>query len=147
MSPVNFEVVVEGDALDFSPVANRAIDKAFELMATEVWGNIAREAPTDEGRLGGSFELVREGSRQWRVFTNALYATFVHDGTGIHGPVGRRIVPKRASVLVYRWMGKTWFSKSVAGQKPNPFADRAIAQAETRAEDFAKLAIRQVFDS
>ncbi len=140
-----FEVEVSGEATDLGPNVNRALDKAVELMALDVWGNVAREVPTDEGRLGGSFEIKRKGAREWSIFTNVAYAAFVNDGTGIHGPAGRRITPRRAAVLVFQWMGTTWYRRSVAGQKPNAYADRAVDKASSRARDFADIAIREVF--
>ncbi len=139
------EILVGGDVLELSPRATRAIDKAVELTATETWGNIAREAPTDEGRLAGSWTLTRKGQRVWSVATNVLYAEMVNDGTGIYGPAGRRITPKRAAVLVFKWMGQTWFRPSVAGQRKNPYADRAVEKAGRRAQDFADIAIRKEF--
>ena len=141
-----FDISVAGEiAENFSGRANRALDKAVELLALEVWGNVAREAPTDEGRLAGSFEIDRIGSRAWSIFTNVKYAAFVNEGTGIYGPAGRRITPRRASVLVFRWLGTTWFRRSVAGQKANAYADRSVDKASSRAQDFADIAIREVF--
>ncbi len=140
-----FSVEVSGDALELAPDVNRAVDRAVELLALEVWGNVAREAPTDEGRLGGSFEISQKAARVWSIFTNVKYAAFVNDGSGIHGPAGRRITPRRASVLVFRWMGTTWYRRSVSGQRANPYADRAVDKAAKRAGDFADIAIREVF--
>ncbi len=141
-----FDIEVSGEiAENFSSNANRALDKAVELMALDVWGNVAREAPTDHGRLAGSFEIKSIGSRAWSIFTNVKYAAFVDEGTGIHGPAGRRITPKRASVLVFQWLGDTWYRRSVAGQKANAYSERAVDKAASRARDFADIAIREVF--
>ena len=140
-----FEVVVSGEAVDLVPNVNRALDKAVELMGIDVWGNVIREVPTDEGVLGGSFELDRTGQREWTISTNVKYANFVNEGTGINGPAGRRITPKRASVLVFKWLGKTWYRRSVAGQKPNKYADRAVKLSASRAKEFADIAVREVF--
>ena len=141
----NFEILVGDETIQLSDRGTRAIDKAIELAATEVWGNMAREAPTDEGRLAGSWQLTRKGPRTWSVATRVLYASFVNDGTGIYGTVGRRVTPKRAAVLVFQWMGQTWFRRSVKGQQANPYADRAVDKASGRAQDFADIAIRQEF--
>ncbi len=140
-----FEIIVGDETVQLSEGGTRAINKAVELMATEVWGNIAREAPTDEGRLGGSWEMTRKGPRTWSIATRVLYAKMVNDGTGIYGEAGRRITPKRAAVLVFQWMGETWFRGSVKGQKANPYVDRAVDKASNRAQDFANVAIRQEF--
>ena len=140
-----FSIDVSGEATEFAPDVNRSLDRAIELLAIEVWGNVAREAPTDGGRLGGSFEINQKRAREWVIGTNVKYAAFVHDGTGIHGPAGRRITPRRASVLVFRWMGSTWYRRSVAGQRPNPYGDRAVKKATKRVQEFADIAIREVF--
>lgn len=139
------EIIVQGDVFELNERGSRAVDKAIQLMATEIWGNVGREAPVDEGRLAGSWELDREGPYSWRIHTNVLYASYVHEGTGIYGPAGRRIVPVRAQVLAFEWMGQLWFRKSVAGQRANPFADRAIDKAAPRAQEFADMAIAEVF--
>ncbi len=142
---LDFEIVIGTETIQLSERGTRAIDAAVKLVATEVWGNLARESPTDEGRLGGSWELTKKGPRTWSVATRVLYASFVHDGTGIYGPAGRRITPQRAAVLVFQWMGQTWFRRSVTGQQANPYADRAVAKASGRAQSFADIAIRQEF--
>ncbi len=142
---INFELLVGGEPIQLSERGTRAIDKAVKLVATEVWGNMAREAPTDEGRLAGSWELTQKGPRTWSVATRVLYASFVNDGTGIYGPAGRRITPQRAAVLVFQWMGQTWFRRSVTGQQANPYADRAVDKASGRAQTFADIAIKAEF--
>ena len=45
------------------------------------------------------------------------YATWQEEGTGIYGPVGARIFPTRAKVLVFDWpaAGGTVFARSIAG--------------------------------
>ncbi len=118
-----------------------AVAHATRLTATEVWGNIGREAPTDHGRLAGSFEMMQRTPLEWVIWTNVLYAIFVHDGTGIHGPIGEPITPVSSSVLVFEYQGETVFARSVEGQHPNPFADRAVRSAEDRATEFMELAV------
>lgn len=146
MSELEFELTVDLSQLEQLPdMGRQAMSRAVQLMATEVWGNIARESPVNEGRLAGSWQLTETGDLEWTIGTEVRYASFVHEGTGIHGPAGARITPVSAQVLAFQWMGELWFLKSVAGQEPNPFADRAVARAETRAEDFAQIAIAEVF--
>ncbi len=142
---IDFELLIGGEPIQLSERGTRAIDKAVELVATEVWGNMAREAPTDEGRLAGSWQLTRKGPRTWSVATRVLYASFVNDGTGIYGPAGRRITPQRAAVLVFQHMGTTWFRPSTRGQRANPYADRAVDKASGRAQAFADIAIKAEF--
>ncbi len=67
-----------------------------------------------------------------RVGTNVFYALFVHEGTGIYGPKGVPITPKRAKFL--RWRKKQGggyvYAKIVKGMRPNPFLKNAISAAK-----------------
>lgn len=129
---------------DFVSLAKEACKRAVELLALDVWANIRKEAPTDKGRLAGSFNLEQIGDFAWRIYTNVLYALFVHEGTGVHGPIGQPIVPVRARYLAFEWQGKMWFLKSVKGQEPNPYADRAINMSEQRSQEFVRKALDEV---
>ena len=42
-------------------------------------------------------------------------------GTGIHGPKGRKIVPKKGKFLVFEGKDGLVFARSVEGMKPQPF--------------------------
>lgn len=136
----------EEDIRRFLDLSTRVYNRALELLAQEVWGHIGREAPTDEGKLAniGNWSLEQMGNLAWRIHTNVAYALFVHEGTGIYGPVGKPIVPKRARYLVFEWQGRTWFLKSVKGQKPNPYADRAMDAASARTQEFIQTAISEM---
>jgi len=134
----------EEDLRRFTELARSVFSRATHILAHEVWGNISREAPTDHGRLAGSFMIEPLNEYDWRIYSNVEYSLFVHEGTGIYGPTGQPIVPQRASVLVFDWQGKTWFLKQVAGQKPNPYADRAIESADGRVDEFITRAMREV---
>ena len=142
--PIQYEVEFnDEDIRRFAELATQVFSRATELLAQEVWGNIMRESPTDHGRLAGSFAIEQINDYDWRIYTNVEYALWVDEGTGIHGPTGQRIVPVQANVLVFDWLGKTWFLRSVEGQKPNPYADRAIDQADSRVEEFVARAMRE----
>lgn len=70
-----------------------------------------------------------------RVGTGVYYALWVHDGTGIYGPKGRKITPRTAKHLVFRWkkMGnKLMVVKSVKGMKANPFLKNALPAASLK---------------
>jgi hypothetical protein len=58
------------------------------------------------------------------------YAKWVHDGTGIYGPRGTPILPKRATFMRFQIDGK-WFAKrSVLGQQPQPYLKEAVEEIE-----------------
>lgn len=69
------------------------------------------------------------------VFPTRRYAPYVHEGTGLFGPLRRRIVPKVKRAL--RWVGKSGqaiFARSTAGQQPNPFLDRAFKRLRAESD-------------
>lgn len=99
----------------------------------------------DTGRLRASIStqvVTRDGSPAVIVGTNVAYARFVHDGTGLFGPLARRITPKRAKVMVWpgrgvsrryakrggRLRGKV-VARSTKGMRPNPFLAKALSAA------------------
>jgi hypothetical protein len=134
----------EDDIRAMAELAMGVVKRSTELMAQEVWGNIQREAPTDEGKLAGNWELKPQGELDWVIDTMTEYALWVHEGTGIHGPAGHRIVPKTAKALAFEWQGRFWILRSVAGQKPNKYADRAIENAAKRSQEFVEIALREM---
>lgn len=55
------------------------------------------------------------------------YATAVMKGTGIYGPTGQPIRPKKGKYLVFTGAdGNTVFARSVKGQQGNPFLANAF---------------------
>ena len=54
---------------------------------------------------------------------------YVINGTGLYGPNGQRIRPVRAKALRFVLNGRVVFAKSVSGQKPNDFMNRALPAA------------------
>ena len=60
------------------------------------------------------------------VTSQASYSEYVHRGTGLFGPFKQRIFPTAKKALF--WTGAAHPFKSVKGQKPNPFFDRALKQ-------------------
>jgi hypothetical protein len=54
---------------------------------------------------------------------------FVINGTGLYGPTGRRITPVRAQALRFVLNGRVVFAKSVKGQKPNDYLNKALPTA------------------
>jgi hypothetical protein len=98
-------------------------------------------APVDDGPLRASLRVRMEytGSqvKAW-VYSNLEYALYVHEGTGIYGPKGQPIRPKRAQFLVFearnarttpRGRGNLVFARQVRGARPNRFLLRALQQA------------------
>jgi len=134
--------------LEFLEAGKKAIPLALKYTATEVWGNIRREAPTDHGRLAGSFEMEQAGDN-WRIYSNVEYALNVHEGTGIHGPEGKYIEIFPVNKKALYWPGAPHPVKRVLhpGQKGNPYADRAMDAAEHRTGEFIEKAIAETVGS
>lgn len=90
----------------------------------------------DNGLLRASIATqlgTRHGELAVRIGTGVYYARWVHDGTGIYGPRGRKITPRTATHLVFRWkkMGnKLMIVKSVKGMPANPFLKAALPYAD-----------------
>jgi len=89
----------------------------------------------DTGRLRSSVQTVLitvGGHIAVRIGSNLWYAILVHDGTGIYGPKGARIKPKRAKFLRFTPKGEHGYvyARSVAGMRPNPFLKKALPAAK-----------------
>lgn len=68
------------------------------------------------------------------VAGSRLYPLYVHEGTGIYGPLKRAITPKRAKFMVF--VGRTGLvkTKSVRGQRPQPYMEHAYDDARAYIE-------------
>jgi len=110
------------------------------------------EVPVDHGALRRSHH-VSEPERSAGIVSVTVgvdpaqlpgtvnYAPFVHFGTGIHGIRGKRIRPRKAKALRIPGIG---YRKSVAGQRKNPWMDRALEKgADPAIEAFVKHIVRR----
>lgn len=91
-------------------------------------------APVDEGRLKNSHtsSIADEGVRlRGRLEATAWYAALVARGTGIYGPKGTPIRPKKpGGFLVFRGRdGSLVFAREVKGQRPNLWLVNALKLA------------------
>ena len=95
-------------------------------------------APVDDGPLRASLRTqMLATSREVKgwVYPNLEYALYVHEGTGIYGPRGTPIRPKRGRYLVFearnarttpRGRGNLVFARQVRGQRPQRFLLEAL---------------------
>ncbi len=105
-----------------------------ETQAKRNLGGVGGPKRVDTGRLRASINTqltVRNGVLVVLVGTNVRYARWVHDGTGIYGPRGARIRPRRSKRLRFkpRSSGRYVYARSVAGMRPNRFAANALRAA------------------
>ncbi len=110
-------------------------------LCVEVETVAKRKCPRDEGRLAASISHYTrvEGTRViGTIGSDADYAVYVHEGTGLYGPRKQRIVPISSKVLVFEPSGAKAtlpkgrrgivFARSVRGQKPQPFLREAMQE-------------------
>lgn len=97
----------------------KALTDACMAVETEA----KRECPYDDGTLRQSITTSVEkedGKLVGYVGTNISYAPYVHEGTGIYSPLGRKQVPWKYKDL------ETGEWRTTKGQKPNPFLQKAV---------------------
>lgn len=116
---------------DFSDGVRRGI-KGAGAYAVEVTRDEAPEGKTKKLKAGIHLEIEQTGGffkasivAEVKGKGGVDYVPFVVYGTGIYGPTGRRITAKNAKALRFDWHGGIMFRKSVAGQHPNDFMQRA----------------------
>lgn len=88
----------------------------------------------DTGRLITSVLgtlVMRNGEPVGIVGTNVFYARFVHDGTGIYGPLRRMIRPRSRKFLRFTPKGGRGvvYARAVRGMVPNHFLRDALSAA------------------
>ncbi|MFJ9719883.1 HK97 gp10 family phage protein [Streptomyces sp. NPDC101213] len=85
--------------------------------------------PKRSGRTSRSFrsEVKVEGDKVvGRVWSDDPVVEWLEKGTGIYGPRGQRIYPRRAKVLRWEDGGRVFFAPSIKGMRPQPFMRRAL---------------------
>jgi hypothetical protein len=106
--------------------------QAWERDAVESISEGGRYRAEKTGNLKGSITSRVEGgggdaraivSANARGQNNQMYAAWVHDGTGIHGPLKRKILPTggRKALRIVLESGRVIFRRSSDGMKPKPF--------------------------
>lgn len=117
------------------PIAKDLFRRGKKVEA-KAKANLNNRSPrrVDTGRLRSSIttQLISvSGKPAVRVGTNVIYAIFVHDGTGIYGPKGAYIYPKRKKYMSWKSKGgKRVFAVKTKGMKPNPFLADAVLAAK-----------------
>lgn len=101
------------------------------------------EAPVRTSKLRGAISFESSGL-QGVVYPDLVrtpYAAYVHEGSGLYGKFKRPIVPKSKHVLATKvnpgWgtpnrKGYYIIGKSIKGQKPNPFMQRAFDKGKSK---------------
>ncbi len=106
-------------------------------------------APVDTGRLRGAIQLrpaTRRGNTiEGSVSVDALnYAEYQERGTGIYGPTGTPIRPKRAKMLAWQRGGRWHFAREVRGVRPRWYMRGSLQQNQAATEGYFQQAVDDV---
>ena len=136
----------EKDWQQIPEIGKKAIARAVEYVAMDIWGNIGREAPRNHGRLASSFQIKKLKDTEWWIYSPVQYARYVQEGTGIHGPEGRPYVIRPVNRRALYWPGAYHPVKMVVhpGMRPNPYVTRATDRTRRRVSEFAQMAAGEV---
>ena len=117
-------------------VLTRASRKALERDAAKVVAVAKDLAPKESGALAEDIHFVIEGNSPENmralIGSNKHYAEAVEKGSGIYGPTGQPIRPRRAKVMVFRGHKGIVFAKSVKGQPGQHFLKRALQSLRSK---------------
>lgn len=114
------------------------VGKAVRDVVTSTRNYAAALAPVDNGPLRASLRTKYEYSARYVkgwVYSDLDYALYVHEGTGVYGPKGQPIKPKRGKYLVFQarnarttaaGRGNLVFARQVKGQRPQRFLLEAL---------------------
>ena len=122
--------------------AQRLLKATIEDIADEIETLAKQNVPIDTGvlrqhpvdrkdlkrRVQGPGGLVVK--TELSIPAKPKYAKWVHDGTGIFGPKGVPITPRKAPFMVFQIDGKWFKKKEVKGQVPQPYLREALEEAE-----------------
>lgn len=147
--PDDFIRIEQGKNEDIFDLIGKMPDKATRLLretideiADQIENDANARIPVDSGHLK-SVGVERKDSKRRVSGPGGLvvktelavpkvpkYARWVHDGTGVYGPRGVPITPRKAPFMVFNIDGKWFRKKSVQGQQPQPFLREAMEDAE-----------------
>lgn len=121
------------------PVAKALLVRGYRVQGQarkNLGGGPSGPKRIDTGKLRASIsvQLRKKNARTLvvRIGTNVEYALWVHDGTGLYGPMHRPITPKTKRYLRFRPHGSSTYvyARSVKGMRPNPFLESALGAAQ-----------------
>ena len=128
------QVTLTIDKRDLERV-RRAAPEALKRFVYQTGLQVEREAvlivgqrAEKFGHLGRSIGMRMAGSAKWpaaELYATAKYARYVHEGTGIYGPMKRPffVKAKNKKALHFVWRGAEWVRRSVTikGMRGRPF--------------------------
>ncbi len=114
-----------------SPILmQQAVRETLQVATLVAEAEAKKSAPIDKGLLRGSIhsDIRTIGNETVGVVgTNLEYAPYQEFGTGIYGPKGSPITPKRGKFLVFKnKAGRQVFARSVKGSRPRRFMAKGL---------------------
>jgi len=109
------------------------VTKGMRQSALAVQREAQLLAPVDSGRLRADIHTDIDSGQPFplwaRIGPKVFYAVFVEFGTGIFGPLKRRIVPRTKRALAWTSGGQRFVRRSVKGSPAQPFMGPALDAA------------------
>lgn len=118
-------------------VENKAeiLEGIGRILVANIVEVISELGLVDTGRFMDSINFYVEGDSVI-VHDGVEYGIYLEFGTGIYGPMKRKITPKNKKALHWEKNGKDFFAKSVKGIKPySPFL-KGLERAKPEINDF-----------
>ena len=122
---------------------DKIIDKSLNTVGKRIRRNLIKNTPSNSELARASYTMEKSDNIV-EIKNSQYYTPFVNDGTGVYGIYHRPITPKHAKVLVFKWKGKTWFLKSVKGQKPQKFVEKSINETKDVISDLVIKSVKEV---
>ncbi len=144
----NLSVLVKQLKEQLSPVLDKAV------METATWGKgqIVRETAVDTGQTARGWKTVKEKVMQWKIYNIFKHAKFLETGTGLFGPLHKRIYPITAKYLHWEGFNRNtksgdFFALSTKGMKAQPAISPTVEKIQKDLNIRVRNAIRRLFKS
>jgi len=131
---MSLAVEVEGfnqlvaDVNEAGPNSERLMKAALVNSVNKIQSEARAHAPHKTGTLQRSI-LTQVDYPEGQVQVNEKYGIWLEEGTGIYGPTGSRITPKKAKALAWGSGGSMVFARSTKGMKARPFFKPGIEKS------------------
>lgn len=140
---VKIRIAANTSNIDLEGNFKKFKDEVLEQTSTKGKQILQENTPKDTG-AGANAYKIQKSSNQHKITNSTEYLPWVNDGTGIYGPMRRRITPKTAKFLHFHWKGREWFLKSVRGQRPQKFVEVSMSEIVKSIPEAVMIASRHL---
>ena len=123
------------------------------LTSNEMLRNLKINTSIREGAARTGWHDRKLSDMETQIYNDTKYVKFLDEGTGIYGPRGQEITPKKGKFLRFQWdkapstikpgKGGFYFFRSVKGIKPFHIIKKSVATTKPRIPQFIQRAIRE----